>query len=141
MNAQNTKGTLIIVRLLDNNMLSLRVGASHAARSLAASTTRRSPPYLVPSAWTKHRLHSSSAASTTLSATTSTQRFNVGLGLMGGVFLAGLHSATGSQNEFFDYRFRTNKSPDDLASFYGGEEFMELFCIFPVIGQLMMRNG
>lgn len=63
------------------------------------------------------------------------------LGVAGGLFLAGLHSATGSQNDFFDYRFTANKSQDDLATFYGGEEFMELFCIFPFVGSLMMRSG
>lgn len=63
------------------------------------------------------------------------------LGVAGGLVLAGLHSATGSQNDFFDYRFIANKSQDDLATFYGGEEFMELFCIFPFVGSLMMRNG
>ena len=25
--------------------------------------------------------------------------------------------------------------------FYGGENFMELFCIFPFVGELMMRGG
>lgn len=43
---------------------------------------------------------------------------------------------------FFDYRFfKAQQNPDDLATFYGGEEFMELFCIFPFVGNLMMRNG
>jgi len=31
--------------------------------------------------------------------------------------------------------------PDDLAGFYGGEEFMELFCVLPFVGTLMMRGG
>jgi hypothetical protein len=79
----------------------------------------------------------SSAANTT----TTTKNNNFALGVAGGLLLAGLHSATGSSNDFYDYRFKTNKSPDDLASFYGGEEFMELFCIFPFVGQIMMRNG
>lgn len=62
-------------------------------------------------------------------------------GIVGGLTLAGLHSATGSQDDFFDYRFTATKNADDLATFYGGEEFMELFCIFPFVGNLMMRNG
>ncbi|CAB9506287.1 expressed unknown protein [Seminavis robusta] len=66
---------------------------------------------------------------------------NFALGMAGGLMLAGLHSATGSADDFYEYRFKTNKSPDDLASFYGGEELMELFCIFPFVGQIMMRNG
>jgi len=63
------------------------------------------------------------------------------LGLGGGFALAGLHSATGSANDFYDYRFKSPQDPDDLASFYGGEELMELFCIFPFVGQIMMRNA
>jgi hypothetical protein len=65
--------------------------------------------------------------------------FALGLGVGGALLLAGLHSATGSANDFYDYRFKSNKDPDDLASFYGGEELMELFCVFPVVGQIMMR--
>jgi len=52
-------------------------------------------------------------------------RTNLALGLVGGLVLAGVHSATGSQADFFEYRFTTQKSADDLATFYGGEEFME----------------
>lgn len=70
-----------------------------------------------------------------------TPRQRTYLGVAGGLCLAGLHSATGSQNDFFDYRFTANKTAADLATFYGGEEFMELFCIFPFVGSLMMRNG
>ena len=47
----------------------------------------------------------------------------------------------GHQKDFFDYRFITTKDPDDLAGFYGGEEFMELFCVLPFMGTLMMRGG
>jgi hypothetical protein len=50
----------------------------------------------------------------------------------------------GYQKDFFDYRFvltRDDIDPDDLASFYGGEEFMELFCVVPFMGTLMMRGG
>lgn len=51
----------------------------------------------------------------------------------------------GHQQDFFDYRFYVTASadvdPDDLASFYGGEEFMELFCVVPFMGTLMMRGG
>mmetsp|Transcript_13276 Transcript_13276/g.24428 ORF Transcript_13276/g.24428 Transcript_13276/m.24428 type:complete len:135 (+) Transcript_13276:380-784(+) len=41
---------------------------------------------------------------------------NFALGLGGGLVLAGLHSATGSANDFYDYRFPSNKDPDDIAS-------------------------
>ena len=47
----------------------------------------------------------------------------------------------GQERDFYDYRFVTNKDVDDLASFYGGEEFMELFCVMPFVGTLMMRGG
>ena len=49
---------------------------------------------------------------------------NFALGIGGGLVLAGLHSATGSANDFYDYRFPLNKNPDDIASFSGGEELM-----------------
>mmetsp|Transcript_13277 Transcript_13277/g.24431 ORF Transcript_13277/g.24431 Transcript_13277/m.24431 type:complete len:153 (+) Transcript_13277:380-838(+) len=58
---------------------------------------------------------------------------NFALGLGGGLVLAGLHSATGSANDFYDYRFPSNKDPDDIASFYGGEELMvsDFICWWP----------
>ena len=49
---------------------------------------------------------------------------NFALGFGGGFLLVGLHSATGSANDFYDYRFPSNKNPDDITSFYGGEELM-----------------
>jgi len=87
---------------------------------------------------------SKSAAATSLlisptAAFVGNRSFAWGIG--GGLLLAGLHSATGSSNDFYDYRFESHKDPDDLASFYGGEEFMELFCILPIVGKIMMRNG
>ena len=81
----------------------------------------------------------STVASVTLPS--HTNKKSLALGLLGGIAVAGLHSATGSQNDFFDYRFQTTKPTEELASFYGGEELMELFCVFPFVGQLMMRNG
>mmetsp|Transcript_48542 Transcript_48542/g.58572 ORF Transcript_48542/g.58572 Transcript_48542/m.58572 type:complete len:495 (+) Transcript_48542:141-1625(+) len=48
----------------------------------------------------------------------------------------------GGYNEnFYEYRFITTKDPDDLMAFYGGEEFMELFCVIPLMGMLIMRGG
>jgi hypothetical protein len=66
---------------------------------------------------------------------------NFVLGIGSGLLLAGLHSATGSANDFYDYRFKSPKDADDLASFYGGEELMELFCVFPMVGKIMMRSA
>mmetsp|Transcript_187 Transcript_187/g.314 ORF Transcript_187/g.314 Transcript_187/m.314 type:complete len:206 (+) Transcript_187:129-746(+) len=91
------------------------------------------------------RSNSITATAATATAKPSTlqalRNRNFAMGLGGGFLLAGLHSATGSSNDFYDYRFKSKKDPDDLASFYGGEELMELFCIFPIVGQIMMRNG
>jgi len=47
----------------------------------------------------------------------------------------------GSGSDYFEHRFIVNKDPDDLAGFYGGEEFMELYTIFPIVGTLLMRGG
>eukprot|EP00522_Entomoneis_paludosa_P013744 CAMPEP_0172444010 /NCGR_PEP_ID=MMETSP1065-20121228/4163_1 /TAXON_ID=265537 /ORGANISM="Amphiprora paludosa, Strain CCMP125" /LENGTH=673 /DNA_ID=CAMNT_0013194427 /DNA_START=19 /DNA_END=2040 /DNA_ORIENTATION=+ len=47
----------------------------------------------------------------------------------------------GNQKDFYDYRFITEKDPDDLAGFYGSESFMDLFCVLPFMGTLMMRGG
>merc|ERR1712241_1563470 len=49
----------------------------------------------------------------------------------------------GSSSDFYEYRFilKRDIDPDDLASFYGSEEFMEIFCILPIVGQIMMRGG
>ena len=56
--------------------------------------------------------------------------------------MAGLSLATtGTTKNFYDHRFIVNCDPDDLAGFYGGEEFMELFCVLPFVGTLMMRGG
>ncbi|GMH54117.1 hypothetical protein TrLO_g12804 [Triparma laevis f. longispina] len=58
------------------------------------------------------------------------------------ITLAGLSAAThGQTKNFYDHRFIVSLDPDDLAGFYGGEEFMELFCVLPFVGTLMMRGG
>jgi len=74
------------------------------------------------------RSNSITATAATATAKPSTlqalRNRNFAMGLGGGFLLAGLHSATGSSNDFYDYRFKSKKDPDDLASFYGGEELM-----------------
>lgn len=52
-----------------------------------------------------------------------------------------LQSSVGSEKNYYEYRFTTDKDPDDLAGFYGSEEFMDLFCVVPFVGTLMMRGG
>jgi hypothetical protein len=54
---------------------------------------------------------------------------------------AALQAKYGHTRNFYEYRFLTDKNPDDLASFYGGEEFMELYCVLPVIGSVLMRGA
>ena len=49
--------------------------------------------------------------------------------------------AFGSQEDFFDYRFITNKDPDALADFYGTEDFMQMYCVFPFMEEMMMRGS
>mmetsp|Transcript_26325 Transcript_26325/g.40526 ORF Transcript_26325/g.40526 Transcript_26325/m.40526 type:complete len:187 (+) Transcript_26325:113-673(+) len=101
----------------------MAASARNAARQLASTATR---------------------SSTTVASTAPRSQFrnpNFVLGIGSGLVLAGLHSATGSANDFYDYRFKSPKDADDLASFYGGEELMELYCVFPIVGQIMMRSA
>jgi len=57
------------------------------------------------------------------------------------VGLGALQAVYGSAEDFYDYRYICVKDPDDLASFYGGEELMELFCIFSFMGKIMLRGA
>jgi hypothetical protein len=47
----------------------------------------------------------------------------------------------GNANDFFDHKFVTTKNPTDLADFYGTEDFMEVFCVFPFMVKFMMRGA
>lgn len=55
--------------------------------------------------------------------------------------IGGLQYWLGKGDDFFDFRFVTDKKPNDLAEFYGSEDFMEIFCIFPFVVEFMMKNG
>jgi len=71
-------------------------------------------------------------------------RFKRKLKIYGGVSVVSigvLQYFFGSSDNFYEYHFITDKDPDDLADFYGSEDFMELFCVFPLMGQIMMRGG
>jgi len=59
----------------------------------------------------------------------------------GAAVCAGLQYQYGQGDDFFDFRFVTDKKPNDLAEFYGSEDFMEIFCIFPFVVEFMMKNG
>jgi len=63
---------------------------------------------------------------------------------IGALVVAGvvsMHPMLGYKHNFYDRRFLTDKDPDDLAGFYGGEEFMELWTVFPFVRNIMMRKA
>lgn len=58
-----------------------------------------------------------------------------------GIFLGTAQYYLGSSDNFFEHKFTTSKKPEDLATFYGSEDFMELFCILPIVVDFMMRGA
>lgn len=60
------------------------------------------------------------------------------VGLLGTSLGAGQY-LLGTAQDFFDEKFVTTKNPEDLADFYGTEDFMEVFCVLPFMVNLMMR--
>jgi hypothetical protein len=58
-----------------------------------------------------------------------------------GLGLGATQYAFGNADTFFEHKFITNKKPMDLADFYGTEDFMELFCVFPFMVSFMIRNA
>eukprot|EP00535_Pseudo-nitzschia_heimii_P007149 CAMPEP_0197173366 /NCGR_PEP_ID=MMETSP1423-20130617/330_1 /TAXON_ID=476441 /ORGANISM="Pseudo-nitzschia heimii, Strain UNC1101" /LENGTH=534 /DNA_ID=CAMNT_0042622177 /DNA_START=115 /DNA_END=1719 /DNA_ORIENTATION=- len=60
-----------------------------------------------------------------------------GLALTTGV----VHLIWGNEDNFYDKRFILDCDPDDIADFYGSENFMDLYCILPFMGTLMMRGS
>lgn len=47
----------------------------------------------------------------------------------------------GHGENFFEHRFTTDADAQDLADFYGTEDFMEVFCVFPFMVNFMMRQA
>jgi len=47
----------------------------------------------------------------------------------------------GEGTNVFEHKFTTTKKPEDLSDFYGTEDFMEIFSIFPFVVHLMMRGA
>ena len=103
--------------------------SSALASSWARSSINRLENSNLVAAASKSNCRQASATTTTvtnlLSATPSSSgqpgvpwKFVVGT-VGASMVAAGLHSATGSQNDFYEYRFQTHKSPEDLATFYG----------------------
>lgn len=64
-------------------------------------------------------------------------------GIVGGLVLGtgAVHTMYGNEDNFYDKRFILECDPDDLADFYGSENFMDLYCILPFMGTLMMRGS
>ncbi|CAJ1956773.1 unnamed protein product [Cylindrotheca closterium] len=58
-----------------------------------------------------------------------------------GLGMGALQYTFGEADNFFEHKFVTRKKPEDLADFYGTEDFMELFCVFPFMVHFMMRNA
>jgi len=52
-----------------------------------------------------------------------------------------LQMVYGQEDNFYDRRIIVECDPDDLADFYGTENFMDLYCIFPIMGTLLMRGS
>ena len=44
-------------------------------------------------------------------------------------------------DDIFEHKFITSKNPEDLADFYGTEDFMEVFCVLPFMVHFMMRGA
>ena len=62
------------------------------------------------------------------------------LGILGlGLGLA--QYSLGNAQNIFEHKFITNKKTEDLADFYGTEDFMEIFCMFPFMVKIMMRGA
>jgi len=60
-------------------------------------------------------------------------------GLMGMHLL--LQYQFGTRNDFFRHEFKVRSDPLSLADFYGTEEFMAIYCIFPWVEEYMMRGA
>lgn len=62
-------------------------------------------------------------------------------GVFGATMAVGQYSL-GSTTNFFDEKFVVqDKASEDLADFYGTEDFMEIFCVFPFMVDFMMRGA
>lgn len=63
-------------------------------------------------------------------------------GILGGLAVGTgiVHAMYGNEDNFYDKRFILECDPDDLADFYGSENFMDLYCVLPFMGTLMMRG-
>jgi hypothetical protein len=58
-----------------------------------------------------------------------------------GIGLGATQYYLGNAENIFEYKFKTFKKPEDLADFYGTEDFMEIFCVLPFMVDLMVRGA
>lgn len=58
-----------------------------------------------------------------------------------GVALGLAQNYLGNAENFFEHKFITTKKSEDLADFYGTEDFMEVFCVLPFMVDFMMRGA
>jgi len=123
--------------MMTSSKSAMRLGSRTMSRAYIHPTTTTATTTAVP----KIAIRQQSTFSSALASFRAKPKKDLALGLAGGFLIAGLHSATGSQSEFYDYRFRTNKTCDDVAEFYGAEDFMELYSVLPLMQELMMRGG
>lgn len=141
-------------------MLSTLSRTRMALRHTLSTTVRRSPtgnPTSIHLSTPKTLLHKSprrnQLSTEVTKTTTNTASFETRsafptftsrqLATYGLIAALGAQSFFGSSSDFYEYRFvvKEDVDPDDLASFYGSESFMDIFCMFPLVGQFMMRGG
>jgi hypothetical protein len=117
--------------------------SSTVKKIASATTVRRSffstPSRLLAAAIPKSALGGNTGASSNNNfdrkVNSITQIAAVGLGLVAA------QTYFGESEDIFDHKFQTKADPQDLADFYGTEDFMEVFCIFPFVVKLMMRGA
>jgi len=88
----------------------------------------------------RRRLTRGRGAATSASAPRVPTKVAVGAGVLTGGLVVGQY-LFGSADHFYDHRFVTRADPDAMAEFYGNEDFMEIFCVFPFMVDFMMRSG
>tara|TARA_Y100000816_G_C26106880_1_gene588536 strand:+ start:3142 stop:4179 length:1038 start_codon:yes stop_codon:yes gene_type:complete len=63
---------------------------------------------------------------------------------LGGLVTGGVIGQLMMENptkDFYERKFVTNKNPQDLSEFYGGDKLMHIFCVFPFVVKLLMESG
>lgn len=121
--------------------------AFHSAQSSrAAAKGFQCSPQVFPRGGTSTRGFAA-AAEAAASSSSSSKYANLKTGLQ--YFLAlGVPASVALQyfmqapvENFYRRSFVTNKSADDLAEFYGSDEMMHIFCVFPFVVSLLMESG